>query len=72
MKQGIILISVRDGEHGSNPYRTGGWCVVKEEAFMKIFQGSAAVQAQQKRVAFIANSVWDEVGLPARGTEVKV
>ena len=31
MQQGIILISVKDGESGAgdNPYRTGGWCVVK-------------------------------------------
>lgn len=29
MQQGCVLISVRDGESGNNPYRTGGWAVVK-------------------------------------------
>lgn len=32
MKQGIILVSVRDGESPSNPYRTGGFVVIKEDA----------------------------------------
>ena len=37
MKQGIMFISVRDGESGNNPYRTGKLAVVKEEAVEKIY-----------------------------------
>ena len=33
MKLGVIVISVRDGEKGPDPYRTGRWFVVKDEAF---------------------------------------
>ena len=35
-KQGIVLISVKDGEAGDNPYRTGKIIVIKDEAFERI------------------------------------
>ena len=35
-EQGIVLISVKDGESGDNPYRTGRVAVVKEEAIRNI------------------------------------
>lgn len=62
MKMGIILISVKDGESGDNPYRTGGWCVVKEEAVRAIFGEDS--KALKTRVAFIGDSDWDIIGLP--------
>jgi hypothetical protein len=64
IEQGVILISVRDGEYGNNPYRTGGWVVIKKDAFKKIFQ--CAEEALEKGVAFIEDTAWDKVGLPRK------
>ena len=62
MKLGIILISVRNGESGDNPYRTGRFCVIKEEAFRDLFSG--AEDALRRRVAFVEDETWALVGLP--------
>ena len=77
MGQGIILISVRDGEEGDNPYRTGGWVVVTEDAVTRMLQcgdgadpaqveGNAALLADvvRRRVCFIPDEVWLIFGLP--------
>ena len=69
MKQGIILISVRPGPDRENPYRTGGWVVIKEDAFKQIFKDSD--EALRKRIAFVEDEVWDAVGLPRENKEVK-
>jgi hypothetical protein len=69
MVQGIILISVRDGENGDNPYRTGGWVVVRDrviEEFISTKELRKTILA--KRVAFLPDEVWDRLGLP-RGAE---
>jgi len=72
MKQGIILISVDEAKSKdtTNPYRTGGWCVVKEEAIKRI-----GIKPQEledailtKRIAFIPDDAWDMLGLPSRTT----
>lgn len=60
MEMGIMLISVRDGETGSeNPYRTGCISVIKEEAAKKIFNGLG-----DSRFAYVEDKAWDMVGLP--------
>lgn len=64
MKAGVILISVKDGDGGSNPYRTGGWCVVKDEAVKNIFDEDTP--AIKSRVAFIEDTAWDTIGLPRK------
>ena len=92
MDQGIILISVKDGEmekeeearqrakaeyesrhvasrkksfqYIPNPYRTGGWVVMKEDAFTRIFQGDVVNQILSMRWSFVPDEVWDMVGLP--------
>jgi len=39
MEQGVTLISVRDGDEGSdNPYRTGGWCVVTDDFITRLIE----------------------------------
>ena len=63
MKQGIILISVKDGESGDNPYRTGGWCVVKEEAMLQV----TTPKMLEKRMMFVPDSAWEQLGLPRGG-----
>lgn len=60
MKMGIILISVKDGTDKENPYRTGGWVVIKEDAAKNIF-GDYVLQ---KRVAFVEDDAWEKIGLP--------
>lgn len=66
MTQGIILISTKNEDEGkANPYRTGGWCVVKERAIEGIVQPQALVeQILKARVCFIPDAVWDMIGLP--------
>jgi hypothetical protein len=58
MKQGIILISVQAGSDRDNPYRTGGWVVIKETAYARIFG------PPPQRVAFVEDEAWDKLGLP--------
>jgi hypothetical protein len=67
MKEGVILISVKDGETGGSPWRTGGWVVVKEEAVKRMFQGEIMDGLLRVRVGYVEDKVWDMVGLP-RGT----
>lgn len=64
MKQGIMLCSVRDGESGNNPYRTGALCVLKEEAVKQFSSPEMFEQVKKTRFAFIEDSVWDQLGLP--------
>jgi len=68
MEQGIILISVRDEEPSDNPYRTGGWVVVREEALRRVLHDTPDTAAiLSARVAFLPDPVWEALGLP-RGT----
>jgi len=70
MASGVVLISVRDGESGDNPYRTGGWVVVTDDAIRKVIQTPEVRDAiLKRRVAFIPDEVWYSMGLP-RGEEV--
>lgn len=62
MKQGIILISVKDGESGKNPYRTGGWVVVKEEAAKRMFGETNRII--ETRIGFVEDETWNTIGLP--------
>ncbi len=75
MKQGILLISVRSGELDQiakhfrpfipNPFRTGGWCVVKQEAIERIVE-NAELRADilRHRWTFVEDDVWNAIGLP--------
>jgi hypothetical protein len=67
MQQGIILISVDESKSDdlSNPYRTGGWVVVKEEAVRRMLpESDVTEQICQKRMSFVPDDVWDQLGLP--------
>lgn len=73
MSRGVLFISVRDGEIDRtnqardkipNPYRTGGWVVVREEAVSRIVAPDAAADLLRRRWAFIEDAVWDKIGLP--------
>src|SRR5262245_10908683 len=64
MEQGVILISTRD-EAGDNPYRSGGWVVVKAE-FIERVVSDPAVRAKilDARWVFVPDPAWDRLGLP--------
>ena len=64
MEQGIILVSVRNGESTSNPYRTGGFVVIKEDAVKKFSTPEMFEKVKKTRFAFIEDSMWDALGLP--------
>jgi len=67
MAIGVILISVRDGESGDNPYRTGGWVVVKDDVIRRwVIRPDLLDDILKRRVAFLPDEAWDAVGLPAR------
>jgi hypothetical protein len=68
MEKGIILISVdsKESPDNDNPYRTGGWIVVKEEAVRRIGIKPVELEADilKRRVAFVPDDAWDMLGLP--------
>jgi hypothetical protein len=72
MKQGIMLIQVRDGESGENPYRTGMLCVVKDAAIREIVQPEElAEDICKKRMCFVPVAAWTQLGLPSTPSEEK-
>jgi len=67
MKQGIILISVDEEktDDPQNPWRTGGWAVIKQSAVERMpLDDRFKRSALKKRVAFLADKIWDSFGLP--------
>lgn len=66
MAKGVIFISVRNEETDhDNPYRTGGWVVLKDEAVARIVRTPALREnILSRRVAFVPDQVWDAIGLP--------
>jgi hypothetical protein len=64
MEQGIIFIGVRDNENHDNPYRTGQWFVLKEQAVKEMPMGEELRQSiLKKRVCFIEVTVMKKLGL---------
>lgn len=64
MKKGVMLLSVRDGESGDNPYRTGRMVVIKDEAIRRIVTNEAVRESVLKhRFAFIPDTTWEAIGL---------
>lgn len=68
MEQGVILISVDEEKSKGdlkNPYRTGGWVVVRDEAIRRmVTPAELAEDIITRRMAFVPDDVWDKVGLP--------
>ncbi len=67
MKVGIILISVDEDRttDPQNPYRTGGFCVVREEALERMINDAQVREhIRKKRVAFVPDDAWAAIGLP--------
>lgn len=71
MEQGVVLISVdeKKTEDKQNPYRSGGFCVVKEDFIRRaVVPQELAEDICKKRVAFIPDDAWDALGLPKEST----
>ena len=67
MERGIILISVDEEktEDFDNPWRSGGWCVVKEDFLRRVIEPGEHLDATiEKRFAFVPDDAWDLLGLP--------
>jgi hypothetical protein len=76
MRQGIIVISIRNGEKPPaagempNPHRTGGWCVVQEDAVRRILKkGRLLDTVLRRRFMFVEDEAYDRCGFP-RGETV--
>lgn len=69
MEKGILFISVDEAKSKGdlkNPYRTGGWAVVKDEAVerMGIQPPELLAQILKRRTCFLPDEVWNMLGLP--------
>ena len=71
MAQGVILITIDDSKSGKdwnkadipNPYRTGGWFVVRDESLYKWMPEEFADFAVKHRFMFIEHEAAEHVGL---------
>jgi len=61
--QAIFIVQVRDGEEGSNPYRTGKMVAIKEEAAERMFQPEFFESVKKSRMAYCPESAWKNLGL---------
>lgn len=66
MKQGVILIEVRDTKPPENQYRTGHLWVVKDEAIERIIENEEEkAKVLKNRMAFIPKVIAETIGLHA-------
>jgi len=64
MKRGVVLISYRVGTE-SDPYRTGGWVVIKDKAISKmVTKKELAEDILKRRFAMVPDDAWCALGLP--------
>jgi hypothetical protein len=72
MRQGVILIEVRDGAGPTiDPYRTGGRYVVREDAIRRIFDAASTEKALRGRWSFISAAAAKMIGLRASAERVE-
>ena len=72
MKQGVIFISVRDGEQDKeNPYRTGQIIGLKDEAVKNIIQEPLLSEVLKKRICFVELEVLKRIGLVGKRGALK-
>ena len=66
MKQGVIIISVdeKKTDDRRNPYRTGGWVVVRDSFIKKAFNKDIGKEVLKKRICFVPDKAWSTMGLP--------
>jgi hypothetical protein len=65
MEQGVILVAVRDGETGENPYRTGPIAVVTEDGIRRMIEDEKLrSQVLKSRFCYVPETAWAHIGLP--------
>lgn len=65
MQDGVILVCVRDGETGDDPYRTGMMVAIKDEGIrMAVTPPEFAEEIIRRRFAFVPLKAWTRLGLP--------
>lgn len=73
MNEGIIFISFDESktDDRKNPYRSGGWCVLREEAVVRMLAGEPALleHTLAVRFTFVTDEAWDLIGLPRGATK---
>lgn len=64
MKQGCVLITVDETrtQDWKNPFRTGGFFVLKDEAISRIFDESMSALVIKKRVGYIQHEAAVQLG----------
>lgn len=71
MEQGVMLVAVRDGETGENPYRTGGIAVVTENGIRGMIEDEQLREHVLKtRFCYVPDATWVALGLPTGGETV--
>jgi hypothetical protein len=65
MSQGVMFISVRNGESGDNPYRTGRICVITDEGVQRLpIDEPLKSDMLKKRVCYLEDKAWNLLGFP--------
>jgi hypothetical protein len=67
MDKGVLLISVDEAKSTDpqNPWRTGGWVVIKDEAVRRMVKPDVLADSIcKRRMAFVPDAAWDMLGLP--------
>jgi hypothetical protein len=73
MEKGVILISVdpKRSKGQQDPYRSGGWAVIKDEAILQFPIDEKSKEGfLRNRAGFIEDEAWDMLGLPRGDAEV--
>jgi len=66
MKEGIIVISVDEEKSNGdldNPYRTGGWWVVKEDYIKRIVKKEFCDEVLKTRIMFMEDQICRDFGM---------
>jgi hypothetical protein len=71
LSQGVMFISVRDGEPKSdNPYRTGKLSVIRDDAVKRMpIDEELKKLILKSRVCFIPDEVWAKLGFPTENID---
>ena len=64
MEDGIIIVSVKDGDTNDNPYRTGNMVVVQEDFIQRATDEPLTSDILKKRFTYMEDEVWNALGFP--------
>ena len=64
MEDGIIIVSVKDGDTSDNPYRTGRMVVVQEDFIQRSTDEPLTSDILKRRFTYMEDEVWNAIGFP--------